>query len=195
MKHIHYEDENSRYITMGSVEKVSILVTILFGFLLKNKINSNTSLLTWIYLSGFMYACLLGGRSKWRCIQEASCKGPRLFVGFRRWNDHAGVSRCTLVFVGSCNLKRHKSKLFQHIIGSIKSCSQFSMHFLTQSTMFYKAWYEDTPSPLPNCEGWPMSCWVTEGTVHIEARITTQERDATLLPKTLRQWVYGSSYL
>jgi beta-amyrin synthase len=25
MKQIHYEDENSRYITMGSVEKVSII--------------------------------------------------------------------------------------------------------------------------------------------------------------------------
>jgi len=28
MKHIHYEDENSRYITIGCVEKVSRYITI-----------------------------------------------------------------------------------------------------------------------------------------------------------------------
>ena len=46
-----------------------------------------------------MYACLLGGRSKWRCLQEASRKGPRLFMDFRRWNDHAGVCVCVCVCV------------------------------------------------------------------------------------------------
>jgi len=46
-----------------------------------------------------MYACLLGGRSKWRCLQEASCKGPRLLVDVRRWNDHAGIYIIHLISV------------------------------------------------------------------------------------------------
>jgi len=35
------------------------------------------------------------------------------------------------------------------------------------------------------------SLGVAMGTAHIEATQTTSKRDATLLPKTLRQWVYG----
>jgi len=34
------------------------------------------------------------------------------------------------------------------------------------------------------------SLGVAMGTAHIEATQTTSKRDATLLPKTLRQWVY-----
>jgi hypothetical protein len=33
MKHIHYEDENSRYITIGCVEKVVIIIIIKHQFL------------------------------------------------------------------------------------------------------------------------------------------------------------------
>jgi len=40
---------------------------------------------------GFVYACLLGGRSKWRCFQETFGKAPRVLMGFRRWNDYAGI--------------------------------------------------------------------------------------------------------
>ena len=48
------------------------------------------SFLFYLHLAGVVYACLLGGRSKWRCFQEAPSQSSRLLVDFRRWNDHAG---------------------------------------------------------------------------------------------------------
>lgn len=41
MKHIHYEDENSRYITIGCVEKV--FISLLGGHFLLNMLVSNAS--------------------------------------------------------------------------------------------------------------------------------------------------------
>lgn len=95
MKHIHYEDETSRYITIGCVEKVGVIfITVIkhIHYLAYIYIYASTEVKLTSIFSGFMYACLLGGRSKWRCFQEASCKGPGLLMGFGRWNDHAGTS-------------------------------------------------------------------------------------------------------
>jgi hypothetical protein len=107
MKHIHYEDENSRYITVGCVEKVIISIIIfknkqilyieveistkrVLKSLMAINILIHTYCIKYILL-GFMHASMLGGRSKWRCFQETSCKASRLLMDFRGWNDHAGI--------------------------------------------------------------------------------------------------------
>ena len=77
MKHIHYEDENSRYITMGCVEKVIIYIMIAktneerfffsFLFLVIQDVevlyaDHDQYLLILLIINGIgaMYACVLG---------------------------------------------------------------------------------------------------------------------------------------
>ena len=51
MRHIHYEDENSRYVTIGCVEKVSYLNSLLIAiFLLLTCITFELDLAILVYL-------------------------------------------------------------------------------------------------------------------------------------------------
>lgn len=63
MKHIHYEDENSRYITIGCVEKVkqnsSLELHSIIQFIFDGD-DYKWEILTCVVYVGFVYACLLG---------------------------------------------------------------------------------------------------------------------------------------
>jgi hypothetical protein len=85
MKHIHYEDENSRYLTIGCVEKVSSLAInnidwSEISFLVSFKYAINI-----MYIFIRFYVCLLvGWKIQMEMLSRSILQGSQITCGFQK---------------------------------------------------------------------------------------------------------------
>ena len=169
MRHIHYEDENSRYITIGCVEKVE------FG-LIHELVHMNAMIilvnLDFCDYVHSRYACLLAGLkipivSMWRSIL------PEFLITYG-WLKMAWKCR---VLVASRGMLPSPCKLCLLVISHMTSGLRLIMAMISSRTprcVIIKCWLAALPCPAllsPDLYMCLVKCWRLETTLLVTTKV------------------------